>query len=91
MEEASCGGFGPSSFLFVGSPREKALVCAMHLSRVVNHCQQLLSCRSTVLLDAPCNSGLQSIAPLLLMPVFITTLIFVRFKELFDHIFALTV
>lgn len=74
----------------MGSPRGKALACAMDLSRVVTHCQQLLSCRSTVLVDAPCNSGLQSIAPLLLMPVFITTLIFVRFKELFDRIFALT-
>lgn len=55
--------FSPSGFLFAGSSHEKPLACAMDLSRVVNHCQQLVSCKNTVLLDAPCNSGLHVLPP----------------------------
>lgn len=62
-EKPSYGCFGPSSFLFVGSSHEKPLACVMDLSGVVNHCQQLVSCKNTVLVDAPCNSGLHVLPP----------------------------
>lgn len=57
-EEVSCGCFSPYSFLFVGSSHEKTPACVMDLNRAVNHCQQLVSCKTTAFLDAPCNSGL---------------------------------
>lgn len=56
-EELICGCFSPSRFQFVGSSHTKPLACLMGLSRVVNLCQQLWSCKTTTLLDALCNSG----------------------------------